>query len=87
MMLVHPLLLALIVALVAVSLAACSNSSADKTTSKSTQPTKEVPVVTQAFGSIYLYGEAHSQAKIIDKEYELCLFVELPYFTAEYLNL
>lgn len=98
MMLVHPLLFALIVALVAGSLVACSNSSADKTASKSAQPTKDVPVVTQASGSIYLYGEAHGQAKIIDKEYELWsefyhnegmrhLFVELPYFTAEYLNL
>lgn len=92
-MFVHPLLLALIIAL-----AACSNSSADKIASKSAQPTKEAPLVTQASGSIYLYGEVHGVAKIIDKEYELWsefyhiegmrhLFVEMPYFTAEYLNL
>lgn len=92
-MFVHPLLLALIIAL-----AACNNSSADKIASKSAQPTKEAPLVTQASGSIYLYGEVHGVAKIIDKEYELWsefyhiegmrhLFVEMPYFTAEYLNL
>lgn len=98
MMLVYPLLLALIVILVVSSLTACDNSTAGKTASKSAQPTKDVPVVTQASGSIYLYGEVHGQAKIIDKKYELWselyhnegmrhLFVELPYFTAEYLNL
>lgn len=47
---------------------------------------------------IYLYGEAHGVAKVLDKEFELWndyyqnqgmrhLFVELPYYTAEYLNL
>ncbi|WP_375103214.1 hypothetical protein ACDZ28_26435 [Paenibacillus sp. RS8] len=98
LMLVYPLLLAMIVALVTGRLTACSNSSAGKTASKSAQLTKEISMVTQVSGSIYLYGEAHGQAKIIDKEYELWseyyhnkglrhLFVELPYFTAEYLNL
>lgn len=98
MMLVQPLLLALIVVLVAGSLAACSNSSSGNTASKAVQPTKETTVVTQASGSIYLYGEIHGVAKIIDKEFELWseyyhnegmrhLFVELSYFTAEYLNL
>ncbi|OMD35471.1 hypothetical protein BSO21_08915 [Paenibacillus odorifer] len=97
-MLVYPLLLALIVILVVSSLTACDNSTAGKTASKSAQPTKDVPVVAQASGSIYLYGEAHGVAKIFDKEYKLWsqyyhnegmrhLFVELPYFTAEYLNL
>lgn len=98
MLLVHPLLLALIVVLVASSLTACSNSSAGKTASKSAEPTIVTPVVAQASGSIYLYGEAHGVAKILDKEYKLWsqyyhnegmrhLFVELSYFTAEYLNL
>lgn len=47
---------------------------------------------------IYLYGETHSQENILEKELELWheyyhdqkmrhLFVELPYYTAEYLNL
>lgn len=65
---------------------------------KSTLPPKEIPVETQASGKIYLYGEAHGVSKIMDKESELWskyyhdegmrhLFVELPYFTAEYLNL
>jgi hypothetical protein len=98
MVLVRPLLLALIVALVAGSLTACSKSPAGKTANKSAQPTKGTPMVTQVSGSIHLYGEAHGQAKIIDKEFELWseyyhnegirhLFVEMPYFTAEYLNL
>lgn len=94
----YPLLLVLVVALVAVSLAACSNSSPDKTANPSARPTEETAVVTQASGSIYLYGETHGNNKIIDKEFELWsnyyhnegmrhLFVELSYFTAEYLNL
>ncbi|OMD70905.1 hypothetical protein [Paenibacillus odorifer] len=98
MMLVYPLLLALIVILVVSSLTACDNSTAGKRASKSAQPTIVTPVVAQASGSIYLYGEAHGVAKILDKEYKLWsqyyhnegmrhLFVELPYFTAEYLNL
>ncbi|MFA9466665.1 MAG: hypothetical protein ACERKN_20580 [Velocimicrobium sp.] len=48
-------------------------------------------------GKIYLYGEEHGVEKILDKEFELwCdyyenknmrhLFVELPYYTAELLN-
>lgn len=51
-----------------------------------------------ASGNIYLYGEAHGVAEILDKEVELWsqyyhnegmrhLFVELSYFTAEYLNI
>lgn len=98
MILIRSLLLALIVALLAVSLVACSNSSKDNTASKTAQPTKEAPMVTQASGSIYLYGEAHGQAKIMDKEFDLWseyyhnkgmrhLFVEMPYFTVEFLNL
>jgi hypothetical protein len=52
----------------------------------------------QSAGQIYLYGEAHGSEKILNEEFELwqtyyteCgmrhLFVELPYYTAEYLNL
>lgn len=52
----------------------------------------------QSTGQIYLYGEAHGVKKILDKEFELWyeyyhnqnmrhLFVELPYYTAEFLNL
>ena len=50
------------------------------------------------YGQIYLYGEAHANETILKKELELWhsyyhndglrhLFVELPYYTAEYLNL
>lgn len=52
----------------------------------------------QSSGQIYLYGETHGVEKIIDKEFELWyeyyhtqnmrhLFVELSYYTAEYLNI
>ncbi len=50
------------------------------------------------YGQIYLYGETHAAEPILEKELELWhsyyheenmrhLFVELPYYTAEYLNL
>lgn len=49
-------------------------------------------------GQLYLYGEEHAVGKILEKEFDLWsayyhndgmrdLFVELPYYTAEYLNL
>ena len=52
----------------------------------------------ETFGQIYLYGEQHGVEKIMDKEFELWfdyyhnqnirhLFVELPYYTAEFLNI
>lgn len=48
-------------------------------------------------GQIYLYGEEHGVKKILDKEFQLWhddyndegmrhLFIELPYYTAEFLN-
>ncbi len=51
-----------------------------------------------ACGEIFLYGEKHSVEDILEKEFELWssyyqndgmrdLFVELPYYTAEYMNL
>lgn len=52
----------------------------------------------QASGQIYLYGESHGVKKILEKELELWseyyhdqdmrhLFIEMPYYTAEFLNL
>lgn len=52
----------------------------------------------QAAGQIYLYGEMHGEQVIIEKEYELWkdyyhndglrhMFLESPYYTAEFLNL
>lgn len=51
----------------------------------------------QTIGDIYLYGEAHNVKAILDEELKLWgdyysqgmrhLFVEMPYFTAEYLNI
>jgi hypothetical protein len=71
------------------ALLACSNSI--KQSYKSISPP-------QSAGQIYLYGEEHGVDKILDKEFELwCeyyhkqdmrhLFVELPYYTAEFLNI
>lgn len=93
MLIVNFLLLALIVVL-----AACDSSSVSKRANKSGQPIKDTTVMTQASSHIYLYGEIHAEAKIMDKEFELWsdyyqnegmrhLFVEHPYYTAEYLNL
>lgn len=53
---------------------------------------------TNQIGEIYLYGEVHAQTGILEKELEILeqhyqeegmrhLFVELPYYTAELLNL
>lgn len=55
-------------------------------------------VLEKSTGIIYLYGEEHSVDKILEKELELWgkyytndymrhLFVELPYYTAEFLNI
>ncbi|MBU5673643.1 hypothetical protein [Paenibacillus brevis] len=93
MLTLNYLLLALVVVLVA-----CDSSSVSKTANETGQPIKETTVVTQASSHIYLYGEIHAEAKIMDKEFELWsdyyqnkgmrhLFVEHPYYTAEYLNL
>lgn len=52
----------------------------------------------QPSGEIFLYGEEHSVENILEKEFELWssnyhnegmrdLFVELPYYTAEYMNI
>lgn len=49
-------------------------------------------------GQIYLYGEKHGKENVIEKEYELWfeyyhnedmrhLFLEMPYYTAEFLNI
>lgn len=70
-------------------LPACS----DKTPSVDTANTQS-----QSTGQIYLYGEEHGVEKILEKELELWgnyytkenmrhLFVELPYYTGELLNL
>lgn len=70
-------------------LSACSNSTTQS----------DIPVtLLQSSEHIYLYGESHGVDKILDKEFELWyeyyhnqdmrhLFVELPYYTAEFLNI
>jgi len=70
------------------SLSACSHKPAQGDAIKSSTTPK---------GQIYLYGEQHGVKKILDKELELWyenydnknmrhLFIELPYYTAEFLN-
>lgn len=64
----------------------------------STSDSDDLEVEQEYTGTIYLYGEKHGIDKIIDKEYELWyeyyhqqgmrhLFIESPYYTAEFLNL
>lgn len=60
---------------------------------ETTEPATEPPVVT---GQIYLYGETHNDPECIEKELILWgefyatgmrdLFIEYPFYTAEYLN-
>ena len=75
----------LLVLLSACTLISCNDSVA--------QPSGE-----RISGQIYLYGEQHGEEKIMNKEFELWreyytnenmrhLFIELPYYTAEFLNL
>lgn len=81
--------LALVLVLLTAALTACSNKPA---------PVNKTAPTSQPTGQIYLYGEQHGVDKILDKELELwCeyyenknmrhLFVELPYYTAAFLNL
>lgn len=62
------------------------------------EQTGQQPDTMEQTGQIYLYGEAHAVEAILDREFELWdayyhengmrhLFVELPYYTAEFLNL
>lgn len=78
-----------VVFLLLLTLTACSA----KTTSSNTT---SAPVHTS--GQIYLYGEQHAVDKILDKEFMLWdddyhnknmrhLFIEMPYYTAEFLNI
>lgn len=66
-------------------------------TSQAEEQTSINPVEVSG-GMIYLYGEQHGVEKILDKELELWrenyeknhmrhLFIEMPYYTAEFLNL
>ena len=75
--------------IMALMLSACSNNKTQNSVSEQSL---------QSTNGIYLYGEAHGVDKILDKEFELWndyyqekgmrhLFLELPYYTAEFLNL
>ncbi len=82
------------VALIMLStLVACSNSTA---TVDAATPSEQFPE--QSTGQIYLYGEQHGVEKILEKEFSLWreyynnknmrhLFIESPYYSAEFLNL
>lgn len=78
-----------VVLIMILSLPACSNIPAQSDISAPPQ---------QLHGQIYLYGEQHGVNIILDKEFELWneyyhdesmrhLFVEMPYYTAEFLNI
>lgn len=90
-------ILVLAVALIMLtSLSACSNSSASPQ-SETPEPEVSEPSSPPS-GQICLYGEGHGIEKILDKEFELWyeyyndegmrhLFIEYPYYTAEFLNI
>lgn len=78
-----------IVASMMFALVACSSSPAYVDTSIPSE---------KSTGKIYLYGESHGVEKVLEKELELWskhyheenmrhLFIELPYYTAEFLNI
>ncbi len=69
----------------------------DESTKNPPQTELEIPP-TNVTGHIYLYGESHGKEKILAKELELWntyyhdqnmrhLFIESPYYTAEFLNI
>lgn len=75
-------------------------SGCSKTASKesTTTPIPTLSPQASSSGNIYLYGELHAVEKILDRELELWneyyhnqnmrhLFIETPYYTAEFLNL
>lgn len=93
-----PALISAVILLLAVS--ACSKGpapAAAPSPSPSSSPSPS-PSPSQTPGQIYLYGEAHGVKTILDKEFELWreyydkenvrhLFIEYPYYTAEFLNI
>jgi hypothetical protein len=79
------------------ALAVCAN---DSTTASASPPSTTLDSTTFSTSQIkiFLYGEEHGKADIMDKEFELWykhyhdegmrhLFLEVPYFSAQYLNL
>jgi hypothetical protein len=74
-------------------LSGCSKDNSD-TPTPMIQTDRQAPYS----GQIYLYGELHGVKKILDKEFEIWkayyenhemrhLFIEMPYYTAEFMNL
>ncbi len=75
--------------MILVVVTSCSTSGSNSLISTSSTVQNEAPVT----GRMYLYGETHSVAEILDKEFELWhdyyhhngmrhLFVELPHYGA-----
>ncbi|MGL4736268.1 MAG: hypothetical protein ACRCW2_02325 [Cellulosilyticaceae bacterium] len=82
-------LMFMVLGMILLGLVACSNN---------TSPVKQDVSSNGEFEQIYLYGEAHGVKKILDREFELWydyyheqgmrhLFIEFPYYTAEFLNI
>lgn len=78
-------------------LSACSSDAPQNDVSTSQSNSSDLPL-TETSEQIYLYGEQHGVESIVNKELELWneyyhnggmrhLFVELPYYTAEFMNL
>lgn len=79
--------------------ASCAGRPSHSAGTESGRPEKDAEPGSHAGreGQIFLYGEAHSQEAVLKKELELWgqyyekgmrdLFIEYPYFTAEFLNL
>ncbi len=81
--------------LILVSITGCGvvSKTEDQSTSVENQSASQL-----SKGHIYLYGEMHGESKILAKEFEIWkdyytnqnmrqLYVELPYYSAEYMNL
>jgi len=71
---------------------------AEETPAETVSGMEETSLMGQSAGQVYLYGEMHGDQKIIEKEFEVWkdyyggeglrhMFIEAPYYTAEYLNL
>lgn len=80
------------------ALSACAPAGVGSAASTAASVSAISAIPSSGSGEIYLYGEQHGVQKILDKEFELWqenynirgmrhLFVELPYYTGEFLNL
>ena len=77
-------------------LCACQNAKVPLNDAAAAEPAVQAAEKITYSGQVFLYGEAHGEKKILEKELEIWkdfyakgmrhLFVELPYYTAQFLN-